>query len=169
MSQVEDLVVCADASRTFGSGRSAVVAVHGTTAQVSPRARIAIAGPSGSGKSTLLQLMAGLERPTRGQATWPRSSSDPGARAKHHGAGVPTQTTMTATDGAARSARVGACLGARCPRVTRVDLDAGPDGGVHDLAWVVGPEFGSRVTQGEVPLIDQCRDMLIEYVECRAR
>jgi putative ABC transport system ATP-binding protein len=71
----EYLVVCADASRTFGSGRSAVVAVHGTTCEVSPGARIAIAGPSGSGKSTLLHLMAGLEIPTRGNVSWPSFST----------------------------------------------------------------------------------------------
>jgi hypothetical protein len=45
MSPTEKLVVCTDASRTFGSGRSAVVAVHGTTSEVSRGARIAIAGP----------------------------------------------------------------------------------------------------------------------------
>ena len=81
MNPNENLVVCTDASRTFGSGRSAVVAVQGTTAQVSPGARIAIAGPSGSGKSTLLHLMAGLELPTRGQVTWPSFSSDAAERA----------------------------------------------------------------------------------------
>ena len=98
MSQVEDLVVCADAARTFGSGRSAVVAVHGTTAQVSPRARIAIAGPSGSGKSTLLHLMAGLERPTRGQVTWPSFSSDPGERAKDIGVVFQSPSLVPALD-----------------------------------------------------------------------
>jgi len=80
-----NLVVCTDASRTFGSGPSAVVAVQGTTAQVNPGARIAIAGPSGSGKSTLLHLMAGLEVPTRGQVTWPSFSADAADRAQDIG------------------------------------------------------------------------------------
>lgn len=67
----EPLVVCDDVARTFGSGPSAVVAVHGSTCIVHSGARIAIVGPSGSGKSTLLHLLAGLERPTRGSVSWP--------------------------------------------------------------------------------------------------
>ncbi|MFD7535001.1 ABC transporter ATP-binding protein [Streptomyces sp. NPDC059819] len=65
------LVRCEDAARTFGRGPAAVVAVHGATCRVDAGDRIAIAGPSGSGKSTLLHLMAALERPTRGQISWP--------------------------------------------------------------------------------------------------
>jgi putative ABC transport system ATP-binding protein len=76
------LVECAEASRTFGAGRSAVVAVHGTSCAVDGGARIAIAGPSGSGKSTLMHLMAGLERPTRGEVTWPGLSNAPVPRAR---------------------------------------------------------------------------------------
>lgn len=98
MSQAENLVVCTDASRTFGSGRSAVVAVHGTTAQVSPGARIAIAGPSGSGKSTLLHLMAGLELPTHGRVTWPSFSSDAGERAKDIGVVFQSPSLVPALD-----------------------------------------------------------------------
>ncbi|WP_103352152.1 ABC transporter ATP-binding protein [Amycolatopsis sp. CA-128772] len=67
----EIMVACDDVSRTYGTGPSAVVAVHGTTCTVPAGARIAVAGPSGSGKSTLLHLMAALERPTRGKVTWP--------------------------------------------------------------------------------------------------
>ncbi len=71
----ESLVVCDDVARTFGTGPSAVVAVHGSSCMVGRGARIAIAGPSGSGKSTLLHLMAGLERPTRGTVSWPALGS----------------------------------------------------------------------------------------------
>jgi putative ABC transport system ATP-binding protein len=67
----EDLVVCDDVSRTFGTGESAVVALHGATCRVHRSARIALTGPSGSGKSTLLHLMAGLDRPTAGTISWP--------------------------------------------------------------------------------------------------
>jgi putative ABC transport system ATP-binding protein len=65
------LVRCDDASRTFGHGEQAVVAVHGCTGEIESGARVAITGSSGSGKSTLLHLMAGLERPTGGTVTWP--------------------------------------------------------------------------------------------------
>jgi ABC-type lipoprotein export system ATPase subunit len=65
------LVRCSGAARTFGSGRSAVVALHGATCDVFAGDHIAIVGPSGSGKSTLLHLLAGLDMPTTGSVTWP--------------------------------------------------------------------------------------------------
>jgi len=67
----ELLCRCADVARTYGSGRTATVALHGTSCQVAEGDRIAIVGPSGSGKSTLLHLMAGLDRPTAGTVDWP--------------------------------------------------------------------------------------------------
>lgn len=67
----DELVVCAGVARTFGSGETAVVAVHGITWQIGPGDRIALTGPSGSGKSTLLHLLAGLDRPTGGTISWP--------------------------------------------------------------------------------------------------
>lgn len=69
------LVECVDVARTYGSGPSAVVAVHGATCQISLGARIALVGPSGSGKSTLLYLLAGLERATAGQVAWPAAGA----------------------------------------------------------------------------------------------
>jgi putative ABC transport system ATP-binding protein len=69
---------CSDLSRTFGAGDRTVVAVHGASCAVAPGARIALTGPSGSGKSTLLHLMAGLDQPTGGQASWPGLGGDPG-------------------------------------------------------------------------------------------
>jgi putative ABC transport system ATP-binding protein len=65
------LVVVTAVSKTFGSGESAVVAVHGVSRRVPAGARIAVTGPSGSGKSTLVHLLAGLERPTFGTVKWP--------------------------------------------------------------------------------------------------
>ena len=62
---------CDAVSKTFGAGRTAVVAVHAATAWVRAGDRISLQGPSGSGKSTLLHLLAGLERPTTGTLTWP--------------------------------------------------------------------------------------------------
>jgi ABC-type lipoprotein export system ATPase subunit len=65
------LVLATDLARTFGSGPSAVVAVHGASCLVRPGDLIALAGPSGSGKTTLLHLLAGLDAPTAGTIQWP--------------------------------------------------------------------------------------------------
>ena len=76
------LVRCVDVARTYGTGRSAVVALHGATCAVAAGDGITLVGPSGSGKSTLLHLMAAIERPTAGEITWPalgdRDSIRPG-------------------------------------------------------------------------------------------
>src|SRR5689334_21619272 len=65
------LVVVDCVSRTFGSGHTALVAVHDISCAVLPGQRIALTASSGSGKSTLLHLMAGLDLPTVGSVTWP--------------------------------------------------------------------------------------------------
>ncbi|MEY2583649.1 MAG: putative transport system ATP-binding protein [Ilumatobacteraceae bacterium] len=76
-----DLVVRAvDVARTFGTGRSAVVAVHGVSCEVLPHDLIALTGPSGSGKTTLLHLLAGLDVPTTGTIEWPSIGSRVGLR-----------------------------------------------------------------------------------------
>ncbi len=71
------LIEMQDVALTYGSGPTAVVAVHGASCQVHAGARLAITGPSGSGKSTLLHLMAGLERATAGLVSWPALDADP--------------------------------------------------------------------------------------------
>lgn len=57
--------------RRYGTGSSAVVALHDTDLTIHPGARIALTGPSGSGKSTVLHLIAGLDRPSGGSLSWP--------------------------------------------------------------------------------------------------
>lgn len=71
-----DIVVCDDVSRTFGRGATSVVALQSSSCRIPAAARIAIAGASGSGKSTLLHLLAGLDRPTTGQVSWPGLTPD---------------------------------------------------------------------------------------------
>lgn len=65
------VVQCRGVARTFGTGRAAVVAVHALSCSVRSGEQLALVGSSGSGKSTLLHLMAGLDRPTTGEITWP--------------------------------------------------------------------------------------------------
>lgn len=75
MMDDEPLVRCTQLARTFGSGRSAVVALHGVSCEIWAGERLALMGPSGSGKSTLLHLIAGLDTPTSGSVTWPALGS----------------------------------------------------------------------------------------------
>ncbi|MFD0312820.1 ABC transporter ATP-binding protein [Streptomyces flavalbus] len=51
-----------DASRTYGSGSTAVKALDRVSVDFVPGTWTAVMGPSGSGKSTLLHCAAGLER-----------------------------------------------------------------------------------------------------------
>jgi ABC-type lipoprotein export system ATPase subunit len=64
-------------ARTYGTGRSSVVAVHDVTCRLDPGDQIAVTGSSGSGKSTLLHLIAGLDRPTTGEIAWPGLDGHP--------------------------------------------------------------------------------------------
>jgi ABC-type lipoprotein export system ATPase subunit len=79
-SSAGPVVSCEEVGHTYGTGPTAVVAVHGVSCEVPRGARIALTGPSGSGKSTLLHMMAGLERVTGGQLSWPALGSHPGSR-----------------------------------------------------------------------------------------
>jgi putative ABC transport system ATP-binding protein len=62
------IVRCADLRRNFGEGDAAVEAVRGVTLDFPKGELTAIVGPSGSGKSTLMHMLAGLDRPSAGQA-----------------------------------------------------------------------------------------------------
>jgi putative ABC transport system ATP-binding protein len=55
-------------SKTYGVGQAAVHALAGITVSFDRGRFTAVMGPSGSGKSTLMHCMAGLDRPTSGQA-----------------------------------------------------------------------------------------------------
>jgi ABC-type lipoprotein export system ATPase subunit len=70
-----ELVRVEGVARTYGSGTTAVVAVHGASCSVHAGQLVALTGPSGSGKSTLLHLLAGLDAPTVGTIAWPALGS----------------------------------------------------------------------------------------------
>ena len=67
MAATDGVIVRAtDVARVYPTGAAAVSALDGVTLEVRRGEFLAVMGPSGSGKSTLLNILAGLERPTRG-------------------------------------------------------------------------------------------------------
>ncbi|RSM87933.1 ABC transporter ATP-binding protein [Kibdelosporangium aridum] len=53
-------------TKTYGSGESAVTALHEVSVELARGTFTAVMGPSGSGKSTFLHCAAGLDQPTSG-------------------------------------------------------------------------------------------------------
>ncbi len=64
-----DMIHVRDVRKVYLVGKEKVVAVEHVSLEVRRGEICCILGPSGSGKSTLLNLMAGLERPSRGSIT----------------------------------------------------------------------------------------------------
>jgi NitT/TauT family transport system ATP-binding protein len=64
-----------DVTKVFGTGAQAVVAVDGLNLEVYRGELICLLGASGCGKSTVLNLIAGLERASRGQVNVPAAST----------------------------------------------------------------------------------------------
>jgi putative ABC transport system ATP-binding protein len=61
------LIAARDVTRRYGQGDTAVDALRGVSLAVTAGELTAVMGASGSGKSTLMHLLAGLDRPTRGE------------------------------------------------------------------------------------------------------
>ncbi|MCT2591420.1 ABC transporter ATP-binding protein [Streptomyces sp. N2-109] len=62
----DPLIDVRDVAKEYDEGRAALA---GLTLRVRAGEALAVRGPSGSGKSTLLNLIAGLDRPSRGSVT----------------------------------------------------------------------------------------------------
>jgi NitT/TauT family transport system ATP-binding protein len=67
VSTREVAVQLVDVTKVFGRGEQAVVAVDGLNLEIYRGELVCLLGASGCGKSTVLNLIAGLERATRGQ------------------------------------------------------------------------------------------------------
>ena len=70
------------ASRTHGSGATAVEALVAVDLAVSPGELVAVMGPSGSGKSSLLLLAGGLDTATAGEVLVDGAPLDPATMAR---------------------------------------------------------------------------------------
>lgn len=64
---MKDLIVLKNLRKVYRMGDEKIVALNDINLTISDREFICLLGTSGSGKSTLLNMMAGLEKPTRGE------------------------------------------------------------------------------------------------------
>ena len=60
------LIELRDVSKSYRRDQNEIVVLSGVTISIGEGDFLALMGPSGSGKSTLLNLLAGIDRPTRG-------------------------------------------------------------------------------------------------------
>ncbi|WP_037312823.1 ATP-binding cassette domain-containing protein [Amycolatopsis orientalis] len=71
------LVRTEELAYTYGTGLTAVVAVHGVCCAIAAETRAVLTGRAGSGKTTLLHLLAGMKKPTAGTIEWPSFEPEP--------------------------------------------------------------------------------------------
>jgi putative ABC transport system ATP-binding protein len=66
---LQPIIKAHNLTRTYSLGGSEVVGINQLDFEISAGELVVLKGDSGSGKSTLLSLLAGLDRPTRGELT----------------------------------------------------------------------------------------------------
>ncbi len=64
----KSIIQMKEVTKTFVRGKEPLTVLDGLSLDIAEGAFEALMGPSGSGKSTLLNLIAGLDRPTKGKA-----------------------------------------------------------------------------------------------------
>lgn len=64
---LEDLIVLNNVRKVYKMGDEKIVALNDVSLSIEKEEFICLLGTSGSGKSTLLNMMAGLEKPTKGE------------------------------------------------------------------------------------------------------
>ena len=65
----EAIITARNLTRTYALGDSEVIGINTIDLSIAAGELVVLKGDSGSGKSTLLSLLAGLDRPTRGELT----------------------------------------------------------------------------------------------------
>ena len=65
----DPIIQASGLTRLYSLGKTEVIGISRVDLNIAPGELVVLKGNSGSGKSTLLSLLAGLDRPTRGQLT----------------------------------------------------------------------------------------------------